>query len=219
MRSLPEGMAAALDAGAARLCHVWIVTRRDDGVLGLTDHDRDLVFQGVVCRADTGMTAGAARQAVGEAGDGALAGVIASEVVTAEDIAAGLYDAAVIVGYVVDWSDVTQFVEVSRGTFGRIEQRGEGFVAHVEGMLSRLDRVIGRRFTHLCDAVLGDGRCRVAVEPGQVCDKRYATCVGTFGNGVNFRGFPDLPGEDFLTAYPRVGDVMDGRSRGQGGGR
>ncbi|WP_312184918.1 MULTISPECIES: phage BR0599 family protein [Brevundimonas] len=30
----------------------------------------------------------------------------------------------------------------------------------------------------------------------RVCDKRWETCVGTFENGSNFRGFPDVPGDD-----------------------
>ncbi len=34
------------------------------------------------------------------------------------------------------------------------------------------------------------------------CDKRGATCRLKFANFVNFRGFPDIPGEDWLTSYP-----------------
>jgi uncharacterized phage protein (TIGR02218 family) len=34
------------------------------------------------------------------------------------------------------------------------------------------------------------------------CDKRLSTCAGRFGNAVNFRGEPYLPGIDLLTRYP-----------------
>ena len=34
------------------------------------------------------------------------------------------------------------------------------------------------------------------------CDKRIETCAGVFGNAANFRGFPDLPGEDWLMRVP-----------------
>lgn len=34
------------------------------------------------------------------------------------------------------------------------------------------------------------------------CDKTLATCAGRFGNAVNFRGEPYLPGIDLLTRYP-----------------
>ena len=40
------------------------------------------------------------------------------------------------------------------------------------------------------------------VEIEQGCDKRLATCAGRFGNAVNFRGEPYLPGIDLLTRYP-----------------
>lgn len=34
------------------------------------------------------------------------------------------------------------------------------------------------------------------------CDKRLETCAGRFGNAINFRGEPFLPGVDLLTRYP-----------------
>jgi uncharacterized phage protein (TIGR02218 family) len=34
------------------------------------------------------------------------------------------------------------------------------------------------------------------------CDKTLATCAGRFGNAINFRGEPYLPGIDLLTRYP-----------------
>jgi len=34
------------------------------------------------------------------------------------------------------------------------------------------------------------------------CDKTLATCAARFGNAVNFRGEPYLPGIDLLTRYP-----------------
>jgi uncharacterized phage protein (TIGR02218 family) len=42
--------------------------------------------------------------------------------------------------------------------------------------------------------------CRVELRDG--CDKRFETCVTRFGNAVNFRGEPHLPGNDLLTRYP-----------------
>ncbi|MEE9432793.1 MAG: DUF2163 domain-containing protein [Sphingorhabdus sp.] len=36
----------------------------------------------------------------------------------------------------------------------------------------------------------------------QGCDKVMATCSARFGNAINFRGEPYLPGNDILTRYP-----------------
>ena len=35
------------------------------------------------------------------------------------------------------------------------------------------------------------------------CDKRIATCKARFSNAINFRGFPSMPGNDFLTTVAR----------------
>lgn len=44
------------------------------------------------------------------------------------------------------------------------------------------------------------------------CDKRFATCRGKFANAVNFRGFPHMPGEDWVNGYAREGGRHDGSS-------
>lgn len=49
------------------------------------------------------------------------------------------------------------------------------------------------------------------VQPGaqieliEGCDKRLETCAGRFGNAINYRGEPHLPGNDLLTRYPGAG--------------
>ena len=45
------------------------------------------------------------------------------------------------------------------------------------------------------------------------CDRTAATCAGRFGNIVNFRGFPHMPGNDLLLRTVREGDPgLDGGS-------
>jgi uncharacterized phage protein (TIGR02218 family) len=51
---------------------------------------------------------------------------------------------------------------------------------------------------------------RVRLQAG--CDKRLSTCREKFTNVLNFRGFPHIPGEDWLTAYPRPGQSLGGGS-------
>jgi uncharacterized phage protein (TIGR02218 family) len=47
------------------------------------------------------------------------------------------------------------------------------------------------------------------------CDKSFATCKAKFANTLNFRGFPHMPGNDFVTSYPNRDDATnDGGSRG-----
>jgi uncharacterized phage protein (TIGR02218 family) len=44
------------------------------------------------------------------------------------------------------------------------------------------------------------------------CNKTAKSCRTKFANFLNFRGFPHLPGEDWVAAYPREGEVHDGSS-------
>ncbi|GAB1716617.1 MAG: Phage conserved hypothetical protein BR0599 [Nitrobacter sp.] len=37
------------------------------------------------------------------------------------------------------------------------------------------------------------------------CDKSFATCRDRFANTANFRGFPQIPGNDFVVSYPVPG--------------
>jgi uncharacterized phage protein (TIGR02218 family) len=45
------------------------------------------------------------------------------------------------------------------------------------------------------------------------CDKTHATCRARFSNIENFRGFPHMPGNDFIIRMPRQGEPgLDGKS-------
>ncbi len=49
------------------------------------------------------------------------------------------------------------------------------------------------------------------IHPG--CDKSFATCKAKFANAANFRGFPFIPGDDAVIAYPLRGETLDGGKR------
>ena len=84
----------------------WALTREDGTVLGFTDHDRDLSFEGLTFRAGTGMSASAITQGTGLAVDNTEAsGALSDAALTEGDILAGLYDNAALVIWEVDWTD------------------------------------------------------------------------------------------------------------------
>lgn len=57
---------------------------------------------------------------------------------------------------------------------------------------------------------------RAEIAPGDTvrleagCDKRLETCRLKFANLLNFQGFPDIPGEDWVMAYPGRGSAPSG---------
>ncbi len=216
MRDIPNELAARIESGAAMLCHAWVLRRADGEAMGFTDHDRDLTLDGVVCRASSGWTAGAGEGALGLAAGGLSAsGGLDDEAITEGDIAAGLYDGARVELWRVDWSRSDLAVRLWGGTLARIRRENGGFVADLEGPMAALEKVVGRTYGRTCDAVLGDARCGLSAEAvaGRRCDKCWATCTGRFDNGVNFQGFPDIPGDDFIATRPADGGRHDGGSR------
>jgi len=216
MREIREELAASIESGAATLCHAWVLKRSDGVVAGFTDHDRDLEVDGVLCRASSGWTGGAAESGVGlTPGAAVVAGVLDDDGITEGDLDLGLFDHAEISLWRMDWRRPDLKVRLWVARLARIRREGERFVAELEGPLAALERVAGRTYGRDCDARLGDARCTVDLEslPGASCDKRWATCRATFGNGANFQGFPDIPGDDFLTAVPMRGGRNDGGSR------
>ncbi|MGR3468559.1 MAG: DUF2163 domain-containing protein [Shimia sp.] len=85
----------------------------------------------------------------------------------------------------------------------------DGAAAGLTGIV-KTDEGAGARVISLWAALgaplaVGD---RVRVSAG--CDKRAETCTAKFANMVNFQGFPFIPGEEWLTRYPRTADVNDG---------
>ena len=54
---------------------------------------------------------------------------------------------------------------------------------------------------------------QVRLEVG--CDRMSTTCRAKFANFTNFRGFPHIPGEDWLASYPVSSRANDGGSLGR----
>lgn len=290
MRSISAALQAKLDSGVTTLAQAWRLTRRDGVVLGFTDHDRDLVIDGVTCRAGTGFGASEASQRFDLSVDGGeIAGALDDGALSDADLAAGRFDAAEIETWLVDWSDVSLKLLVARGRLGEVRREGAAFTAEFRGLADLLSQESGRLYTARCGADLGDGKCRVdlanpayrgsgtvaaiagtsmvtasglggfldnwfsagklswtsganaglSIEiklhrniDGEVrltlwqampeplaagdaftvtagCDKAFATCRDRFGNADNFRGFPHIPGNDFILSYPNAGTVSD----------
>ncbi len=106
MRALPAGLQSHLDSGATTLCWCWRVTRNDGVAFGFTDHDRDLQFDGTSFEAASGFTGTEIAGAVGLNVDTLdVESAITSDRLSEDDLAAGLFDNALIEIFRVNWQD------------------------------------------------------------------------------------------------------------------
>ncbi len=279
-----ETLNSHLKTGATHVCTCWAVTRSDGIVLGFTDHDRLLSFEGVTFTPDSGLSAKAISSTTGLAVNNTEAlGMINADAITDADIEAGRFDGAEVVMWQVRWDEVADREIRFRGSIGEIVRESGTYRVELRGLTEMLNQPQGRAYLRCCSAVLGDARCRVDVDSvdfradalieqvtnGQVyhfsltatytdrwfeggmmrirsgdaggltaaikrdeivegqrvitlwrplpspiavgdqvslvagCDKRAESCRVKFDNLVNFQGFPDIPGDDWLMSVPR----------------
>ena len=162
MRDISPALASHLASGVTTLCRCWRLTRRDGVVMGFTDHDRDLDFDGVTFSASSGLNASEAESGLGMKVLGSeVGGALTDARITEADIASGLYDDTEISAFLVNWSDVAQRLTLDVGTVGEIRRADGTFVAELRGPMHRLDQERGRLFQGDCDADLGDARCKI----------------------------------------------------------
>jgi uncharacterized phage protein (TIGR02218 family) len=248
----------------------------------------------VNCRAGSGLTGSEVTQKLGLAVDSSeISGALAGDTLNERDLAAGLYDAATVEIWLVDWTEPALRLLLAKGALGEVRREGQAFTAEVRGLSDRLAQESGRLYTPTCSADLGDAHCGIDLvnsifrgtgtvvgtsatstftasgldgfadgwftagkltfigganaglsvevkdhrkgsdvafvlwqpmpEPivagdtfvvSAGCDKRFETCRARFNNAVNFRGFPHIPGNDFIIAHPLPGEPgHDGASR------
>lgn len=159
------GLLDHLATGATTVCRAWRVTRRDGVVSGFTDHDADLAFDGVTFCAGAGLTARTLSQTTGLAVDNTEAmGALTGDVLTAEDLAAGRWDGAEVMCWLVNWAEPAERMVQFRGTVGEVTRTGAAFRAELRGLTEVLNRPMGRVFERDCGAALGDARCKVDLD-------------------------------------------------------
>lgn len=141
----------------------WRLSRRDGVVIGLTSHDRDLMWDGLMYQAAPGM-----RPSALESHDHLdtatmdLEGAIASDAIMERDLNAGRWDGARMQLYVTDWTDAGAApILMAEGILGGIEQRGSSFSAELQGVMRHLDGPACPATSPSCRAALGDRACRV----------------------------------------------------------
>ena len=90
-----------------------------------------------------------------------------------------------------------------------------GAAAGLVGVI-KFDRLVGSQrivdLWHDLGALIAAGD-QVRLEVG--CDRMSTTCHAKFANFGNFRGFPHIPGEDWLASYPDRSRSHDGGSLGR----
>ncbi len=162
MKTVPAALKTHLDGEATTTCNCWRVTRRDGVVIGFTDHDRDLGFDGTDFLAASGFAASESEQVAGlGAGADEVAGGFSSAAINEADLAVGRFDGARVELFLVNWAVPDEHMLLNVREIGEVVRAGGQFRAELRSLAHRLNQPQGRLYNRHCDASLGDGRCRV----------------------------------------------------------
>jgi hypothetical protein len=168
MKSVSPGLAAHLAGAVTTLATCWRVQRADGAVYGFTDHDRDLLVDGLTYASSSGYARAAiASRADLSVDDTEIAGILNSSLITEADLRAGLWDGAEVRIFLVNWADLSQGVlRLRRGRIGEVIAGDDGgFRAELRGLAQALQQQVGEMYSAECRADLGDARCKVPLRP------------------------------------------------------
>ena len=144
------------------LATCWLITLADATVQGYTDHDTDLTVAAQLYTAAVGYLPSAIQNNVELSPDNLdIQGIIDDAGIKEADLLAGRYDYAAIEIFTVDYTDVAsgRVQTLIKGKLGRVSLSQGQFTAELNSLASQLSQNIGRTFSTLCDADLGDTRC------------------------------------------------------------
>ncbi len=165
MKQIDPELAARLASGATSLCLCWRFSRRDGAVFGATDHDTDLVVEGVTYHAASGLAGASFLTSAGLApGRATCAGALSIDFLREDALRDGVWNNAAVDVFRVDWLQPDLSVHVWSGFIGEVTCDGARFESELVGRKAELERLIGRVYARQCDADLGGVRCRVDLE-------------------------------------------------------
>lgn len=152
------------------------MTRTDGVIVAAANHDRNIIFDGVVYLAKSGGTeTDVATSAALNVDNASQNGVLSLDSITDDDLHAGLYDNAAMSLFAVNYRDLSQGAYSLRdGKIGQVTTERNTWVAELRGKMEALQRTFGNLYVPMCPYNLGDfpfpapgrGRCTVDLNGG-----------------------------------------------------
>lgn len=180
---ITPAMAAHLLGTVTTLCRVCRIIREDEVAVYLTEHDRDLPYEGNAYLSSPGFSSGAIGNAASLAPDAFdLQTVLSDGHISRADVRAGRYDYAQIEVAMVNWADTTMGeIPLRGGRLGEVRLSPSGMVtAELPGLAFRLGQNLLSTYQPQCRWDLGQTPgCGVSIYPA-VLGREMAVQAGQF---------------------------------------
>lgn len=180
-KTLSSGLLASMQANVVTLATLVEIRRDDGAIYRITNHDQSITHDGDVYDHTIPFTLGAIQHGSQLAVDSVELNLyLDGTSFLKADFVSGRYTQAEVVVSLIDFATPANgAVVVHKGWIGVIDLNEHNTAkCEVYGLLKLLDFTVGRFFTPSCDADLGDGRCRVAIDFTQARDPLKPYAVG-----------------------------------------
>lgn len=194
MLALPVSLSGLLKNTTHRLVSLFKLTRTDGIQFFLTNHNKELRFDGELYTPMGGFSASAQEKQGGvKVQNFTVRGILDSTAITFEDLHDGRYLNAQIIESLVDWKYVfagafdTRVYSIAELTF-----TNGYWEAQVEGITRELRPKKGGLYSRPCDFILGDSDCRIDIS----LFTTFGATVGTPGTDKRTKFSSDLTEAD-----------------------
>ena len=167
MKSISLDLKIHLAGEVTTLATCWLAELAGGAVMGFTDHTRDITFDGRYYLSRSGYTPTAVDTSAELNIDNLeIEAVLTSESIRERDLLAGVWDAARITVFMVNYEDLSMGRMILKsGTTGQITIKNGSFVAELRGLTQAYANNIVELTSPRCRAHLGDSRCKVNLTP------------------------------------------------------
>ena len=194
MREFSNDFADHIAANTTTLANCWRITRSDGVILGFTDHDLELTFDGTIFYPSYGSDIGEVTSKLGAQTDSSeIIGIVNSNAISEDDVLLGRYDGARVETFKVNWRNINIFHLLRTDYIGEISRADGVFRAELRSAQYAINIAKGKIYQSFCNARLGDAQCQI---DKNLASNKIATSVisleNSFSISVNLlSGFAD----------------------------
>ncbi len=184
MRQVSPAMKQYLQERVLHLVYCWKITLFDGTILGFTNHQKNISFEGVVYRSEEAVSKTAITFSERLAPDNIdISGMIKEVQILESELLAGRFDHADIEIFLVNYQDLSAGkIPLSSYNIGEVKvERGE-YQFDIRGKSQLYKQVSGRSYTNSCYLDYGSAKCGAT-------DK--VTLTGSVTSMVNSKVFSD----------------------------
>ena len=174
-KTIASGMQTHLQGVSTTLAMCWRLTRTDGTIFRFTSADVDIVAdlgdgnQTYLASSAFGRSAVKSDSGLG-VDDLEVQGILDSSIIDENELRRGLFDDATVEVFLVNHQNQADgIIRLRKGKLGEVILTKRGFfLAELRGLSQAFQTRIGRLYTTICSADLGDKECRIPLFPNLI---------------------------------------------------